>query len=51
LWNQLVIQHAKTALRVGDSLLTNTADLPAHVTIHDAPDQWHSGEVVHAVAN
>src|SRR6266487_4289492 len=49
LGNQLSIQHAKPALRVRDRLPAKTADRPAHVTIHNAPNEWHSGEVVHAI--
>ena len=45
------IYHAKTALRIGDVLSAEAANLAAHIAIHNAPDEWHSGEIVHAVAN
>ena len=49
--NQLSIQHAKTALGVGNFLSANAADAPAHITVHDASDEWHAGKIVHAIAN
>jgi len=42
----LSIYHPVTTLRVGDFLSAQPADLAAHVTIHDAPDEWHRGNIV-----
>src|SRR5439155_26426872 len=39
LWNQLSIYHAETTLRVGNLLSADPADAPAHVAVHDAPDE------------
>ena len=43
------IQHAKAALRVGDLLCGKETDPSAHVTIHNAPNEWHSSEIVHPI--
>ena len=47
--NQLSIQHAKATLRVRDFLTAKAADPIAHITIHDAPNERHPGEIVHAI--
>src|SRR5437773_11577525 len=51
LGNQLSIQHAETALGVGNFLSANAADAPAHIAVHDATDEWHTGKIIHAVTD
>src|SRR4029077_16481575 len=49
--DQLSIYHTKTALRVGNSLSANAADLAAHTAVHYAPDKRHPRNIVHAIAD
>src|SRR5438034_5284273 len=49
--NQLLVQHAKTALRVWNSLSAKVANPPAHITVHDAADEWHCARIIHAIAD
>ena len=45
------MQHAEAALCIGNSLPTGAADSSAHVTIDDATQRRHAGEIVHARAD
>src|ERR1700676_4477605 len=45
------MQHAEAALCIGNFLATDAADSFAHVTIDDATQQRHAGEIVHARAD
>ena len=47
--DQLSRHHTVTTLRIANFLPAHAADLVAHVPVHDAPDQRHASNVIHAV--
>src|SRR4051812_12594090 len=49
--DDVAVDHAETALSIGNVLAAGAADLPAHVPIDRAPHQRHFTHIVHAGAD
>src|SRR5262245_22543890 len=47
--NHAPMQHAKSALSIGNLLAAKRADAPAHPAIHDSSDERHRRNVVHSI--